>query len=135
MLELCEELSGIDLAALEQQTETLLADTEASYEPTVEPELEQNIGMGFGDPRRSDFPAFFRAPSLDAAFPPERAIPALRQTLAGMGIDLDAMSNVILDAEVRPTKTPRAFCSPARVPEEVYLMISPQGGRDDTEAL
>jgi hypothetical protein len=135
MVELCEELSGIDLAALEQQTEALLADTEASYEPTVEPELRRHLGMGFEELRRCDIPAFFRAPELDAAFPPERAIPALRQTLAGLGIDIDAQPNVIVDAELRPTKTPRAFCAPVRVPDEVYLMISPQGGRDDTQTL
>jgi hypothetical protein len=135
MLELCEELSGIDLAALERQTEALVAGTEASYEPTVEPELRKHLEMGFGRLRRSDLPAFFRAPALDAAFPPEQAIPALRQTLAGIGIDIDAQRNVILDAEVRPTKSPRAFCAPVRVPREVYLMISPQGGRDDTQTL
>ncbi|HEX4719527.1 MAG TPA: hypothetical protein VH300_13420 [Thermoleophilaceae bacterium] len=135
MLDLCEELSGIDLAALEQQTEALLRDTEASYEPVVEPQLREHLGLGFNELRRSDLPALFRAPSLDAAFPPERAIPALRQTLAGLGIDVDSQRNVILDAEVRPKKTPRAFCAPVRVPDEVYLMISPQGGRDDTQAL
>lgn len=135
MLELCEELSGIDLEALERQTEALLADSEDRYEPAVEPELERHLGMGFGEVRRCDLPAFFRAPTLDAAFPPERAIPALRQTLAGLGIDLDSQPGVILDAEVRPTKSPRAFCAPVRVPGEIYLMISPQGGRDDTQTL
>lgn len=135
MLELCEELSGIDLAELEQQTKQLLADTEDSYEPTVEPELERHLGMSFRDVRRCDLPAFFRAPTLDAAFPPDQAIPALRTTLSGLGIDLDSQAGVTLDAEVRPTKSPRAFCAPVRVPGEVYLMISPQGGRDDTETL
>jgi hypothetical protein len=135
VLELCEELSGIDLAALEQQTEALLADSEATYESTVEPELREHLGIGFEELRRCDLPAFFRAPTLDAAFPPERAIPALRQTLAGIGIDIDAQPNVVVDAELRPTKSPRAFCAPVRVPGEVYLMISPQGGRDDTQTL
>jgi len=135
MLELCEELSGVDLAALERQTEALLEETESLYEPAVEPELERHLGIGFDELRRCDLPAFFRAPTLDRAFPPERAIPALRQTLAGLGIQLDSQSNVNLDAEVRPTKTPRAFCAPVRVPDEVYLMISPQGGRDDTQTL
>ena len=135
MLELCEQLSGIDLADLERQTEALLAATEAEYEPVVEPELQRHLGLGFGEVRRSDLPAFFRAPTLDAAFPPERALPAVRQTLAGLGIDIDAQDNVIVDAELRPTKTPRAFCAPVRVPGEVYLMISPQGGRDDTQTL
>jgi hypothetical protein len=135
MLELCEELSGIDLGELERQTEAFLASTEEIYEPTLEPELRNHLGFGFDELRPSDIPAFMRAPTLDAAFPPEQAIPALRKTLAGLGIDLDKQSNVIVDAEVRPTKTPRAFCAPVRVPGEVYLMISPQGGRDDTETL
>src|SRR3954447_5577890 len=135
MVALCEELSGIDLGALEQQTEALIRDTEEAYEPLVEPQLREHLGLGFDELRRSDFPALFRAPSLDAAFPPERAIPALRQTLTGLGIDLDSQQNVIVDAELRPTKTPRAFCAPVCVPDEVYLMISPQGGRDDTETL
>src|SRR4051794_27975357 len=100
MLDLCEELSGIDLEALERQTETLLGDTEALYEPVVEPELQRHLGLGFAELRRSDIPAFMRAPSLDAAFPQEKALPALRQTLAGLGIDLDAQRGVIVDAEV-----------------------------------
>jgi hypothetical protein len=135
LLDLCEELSGIDLADLQRQTDALIADTEDMFEPLVEPELERHVGVGFADLRSSDLPAFFRAPDLDAPFPPERAIPAMQQTLAGLGIDINAMTNVTVDAEIRPTKTPRAFCSPVRVPEEVYLMISPQGGRDDTETL
>jgi hypothetical protein len=80
-------------------------------------------------------PAFFRAPSLDAAFPAERLVDTLRTTLGGLGIDLGAQGNVRVDAERRPTKTPRAFCAPVRVPDEVYLVIAPVGGRDDYEAL
>jgi hypothetical protein len=135
MLALCEELSGLDLEALERQTEALLADTESLYQPIVEPELERHLGFGLEQLRRSDIPAFFRAPDLDEAFPAERSLDALRTTLAGLGIDLATQPNVIVDNETRPTKTPRAFCSPVRAPEEVYLVIAPQGGRDDFEAL
>jgi hypothetical protein len=135
MLELCEELSGTDFAALERQTEAFLADTAADYEAIVGPELERHLGFGFERVRRSDMPAFFRAPSLDASFPADRLIGALRTTLGGLGIDLDSQGNVIVDAGERPTKDPRAFCSPVRVPEEIYLVIAPVGGRDDYEAL
>ena len=62
-------------------------------------------------------------------------VPALRGTLAGLGIDLDAQSNVTLDTEARETKSPRAFCSTPRVPEEVYLVLPPIGGREDYAAL
>jgi len=42
---------------------------------------------------------------------------------------------VILDAEPRPKKSPRAFCCPVRVPEEVYLVLTRIGGREDYETL
>ena len=57
------------------------------------------------------------------------------ETLAGLGIDLEAQSNVMLDTETRPTKSPRAFCSTPRVPAEVYLVMPPIGGREDYAAL
>jgi hypothetical protein len=62
-------------------------------------------------------------------------VPSLRETLAGLGIDLDAQENVTLDTEPRPTKSPRAFCSTPRVPGEVYLVMPPIGGREDYAAL
>src|SRR5439155_26923153 len=57
------------------------------------------------------------------------------ETLAGLGIDLGAQSNVTLDTEQRPNKSPRAFCAPVHVPREVYLVIPRTGGRDDFSAL
>jgi hypothetical protein len=62
-------------------------------------------------------------------------VPALRGTLAGLGIDLDAQANVHLDVEERPTKTPRAFCAAIEIPDRVMLVIQPQGGPDDWYAL
>ena len=58
-----------------------------------------------------------------------------RGTLADLGIDLRAQENVELDLEERPTKDPRAFCSPIEVPGRVVLVIKPQGGPDDWRAL
>src|SRR5439155_767306 len=62
---MCEELSGIDLGALAEQTAALLDATERDYEPLVGPRLEEQLGFGFERLRRSDLPAFFRAPGLD----------------------------------------------------------------------
>ena len=49
--------------------------------------------------------------------------------------DLDEQRNVELDVEQRPTKSPRAFCSPIEVPDRVVLVIQPIGGPDDWHAL
>ena len=112
-----------------------MATTEAGYARIVDPELARTVGRRLGELRRSDLARFFRASHLDSLFPAEAMVPALRDTLAGLGIDLDAQSNVMLDTEARPTKSPRAFCSTPRVPEEVYLVLPPIGGREDYAAL
>ena len=131
-LTMCEELSGIDLRALGRQAEAFLAATEDAYEPLLEPELRRQLGFGFDRMRRSDMPAFFRAPGFDDGFPQERLLSSLDRTVAGMSLD---GAGVLVDAERRPTKSPRAFCAPVVVPDEVHLVIAPVGGRDDYEAL
>ena len=130
-----EELSGIDLGALARQTEAFLAATEPDYRRIVEPRLQAEIGLGFDSLGRADLPAFFRAPSLDSLFPAEQLLPTFEATLAGLGLQNGSPGNVILDAEPRPKKSPRAFCAPVRVPEEVYLVLTRVGGREDYETL
>ena len=125
----------LDLRALARRLEEFASVTEAGYGDIVNPELERTVGRRLGELRRSDLVRFFRASHLDELFPGEGMVPALRDTLAGLGIDLDAQANITLDTETRPTKSPRAFCSTPRVPEEVYLVLPPIGGREDYAAL
>ena len=130
-----EELSGIDLGALAQQTESFLAATETSYEETVEPRLRAELDLGFDDLQRADLAYFFRAPSLDGLFPSDQLLPSYEATLAGLGLRNGDAEKVVLDAEPRPKKSPRAFCAPVRVPDEVYLVLTRIGGREDYDTL
>ena len=132
-----EELKRIDLAALERQTRGVPGGDRATPTRPLRRarSCARQLGLGFDELRRSDLPYFFRAPAFDDAFPAERLVAAFEPTLAGLGIDLDAQPNVHLDTEQRPPKSPRAFCAPVRVPDEVYLVIPRVGGRDDYAAL
>jgi hypothetical protein len=130
-----EELSGIDLGALGRQTEAFLAATEAGYEARVEPRLRAELDLGFDDLERADLAYFFRAPSLDGGFSAEELLPSYEATLAGLGLRNGDAGRVILDAEPRPKKSPRAFCAPVRVPDEVYLVLTRIGGREDYDTL
>jgi hypothetical protein len=129
------ELRGLDLGALRQQLDEFAEATEERYPAVVDPELERAVGMPLSRLRRSDLVRVFRAVNLDPLFPPDRLVDSFRRTLAGLGIDLDAQSNVLLDTESRPTKSPRAFCATPRVPEEVHLVVPPIGGREDFATL
>lgn len=131
MTAMCSDVSGIDLPELAGRAEGFLAATEDEYERVVKPLIRAEVGVD--RLRRSDLPAFFRAPSLDEHFPEEPLVETLAATLSDLGVD--AWERVTLDAESRPTKSPRAFCAVVRVPEEVYLVISPHGGRDDYETI
>jgi hypothetical protein len=132
MREMCEELSGIDLVALGRQTAAFMEATEDTFEAVLSGPLERELGFGFERLRRSDLTYFFRSPSLDTALPDERLLPSLEETLEGLALN---PPGVILDVELRPKKTPRAFCAPVRIPDEVYLVIARRGGLDDYEAL
>jgi len=134
-LDAYSDVRALDLRALARELGRFTESTEAGYARTVDPELERTVGLPLAKLRRSDLSRFFRATHLDGLFPSEQMVPALRSTLSGLGIDLDAQRNVKLDTESRETKSPRAFCSTPRVPEEVYLVLPPIGGREDYAAL
>ncbi len=133
--EMYGDLKQIDLPALERQTSAFIDATADGYASTLEPHVRRQVGLGLGELRRSDLPYFFRARGFDDLFPAGRLIEALDRTLAGMGIALGEQRNVRLDTEQRPLKSPRAFCAPVHVPQEVYLVIPRHGGRDDYAAL
>jgi hypothetical protein len=130
-----EELKGIDLSSLERETRAFAAATSPRYRELVEPELRAQTGLGFDRLRRSDLPYFFRATTFDETFPADRLLDAFDRTLQGLGIELRSQPNVKLDLEQRPRKSPRAFCAPVRVPDEIYLVVPRKGGRDDYSAL
>jgi hypothetical protein len=129
------ELRGVDLEELGRQAAAFLDATDEAYERLVGPELERAGLPPLGELQRSDIPRLFRATELDPQFPADRLVDSFAQTVSGMGIELARQSNVHLDTESRTTKSPRAFCSTPRVPEEVYLVIAPIGGRDDYAAF
>jgi oligoendopeptidase F len=126
---------GFRLDELAEECTDLLDATERPWEEAGDRLFRERLGIGLPDARPWDVPRLFRAPEWDKAYSSDGMLPALRETLRDLGIDLDAQDNVELDLEQRPAKSPRAFCAPIEVPSRVVLVISPIGGRDDWEAL
>ncbi|MBI3845953.1 MAG: hypothetical protein HY292_15070 [Planctomycetes bacterium] len=124
-----------DLDRVRDIARRLLDATEAEYRRGLERAARERLKVPVAEVTRHDLAYLFRGAEHDALFPTNRLMEALRLTLDGMGIDLAALPNVIVDTEPRATKSPRAFCSPVRVPDEVYLVIKPNGGHHDFEAF
>jgi hypothetical protein len=126
---------GMELDALAEQCREVLDATESAYEDAADRLFRTRAGVSLADAERTDVARVFRATEWDPMFRADAMVPALEHTLAELGIDLRAQSNVHLDVEQRPQKTPRAFCAPIEVPGRVMLVIQPQGGCDDWRAL
>ncbi len=134
-MDLFGEVKGIDYLALRAKTDAFLHDTAGLYQRNMDRLCRERLGLTLDELRYADVPYLWRAPSYDEVFAADRLVPTLEATLGGMGIDLAAQANVHLDTEVRELKSPRAFCSPVRVPGEIYLVVLPHGGQDDYAAL
>ena len=131
----CEALTGVDLAGLGGEANTLLRLTRPRLEEITGAALAHAAGVSRDRVRRCDLPRLRRAPALDALFPPERLLGALAATLAGLRLDDGARPAIMLDADARSGKSARAFCAAVGVPGEVHLVVAPGGGRDDYAAL
>ncbi|TMD03550.1 MAG: hypothetical protein E6J01_16110 [Chloroflexi bacterium] len=126
---------AIDLEGMGRMMERFLADTRDRYYREMDAWCRDGLGIPLRDARRCDGAWLVRLREYDGAFPSDRMVSTLDLTLRGLGIDLHRQDNAHLDLEPRPLKRPRAFCSPIRIPQEVYLVVLPRGGYDDYRAL
>ena len=126
--------AGFDVEALAAEMRGLLNDSETVYFAALRRNLAE-IDIEQGDASAIDLEHIVRGVQWDRWFDARRMLPVLTATLAGMGMDLARQRNITVDAEPRPTMSPRAFCAPVHVPNDVRLVIQPRGGWDDYAAL
>ena len=123
---------GIEFEELAKLMRTFVARTSDLYHDAMDAWTREQLGLRLEDCERHDITCLLRAREFDHAFPETGLIPTLEATVRDLDLSL---RHINLDLEKRPTKSPRAFCSPVRVPEEIYLVVAPKGGTDDYSAL
>jgi hypothetical protein len=87
------------------------------------------------DAAKIDLAYVFRAPRYDSYFDRSLLVPTLYKTLLDLGVRLEEQPAIHLDTEPRPTKSPRAFCAPISIPDDIRLVLMPRGGFNDFETL
>lgn len=126
---------GLDFAGLGSQLERFLADTAELYHQVMGAWSQEVFGVPHTELESHDIVFLRRAATFDQYFPADGLVPALERSLSDLGIDPKRLTNVTMDLENRPGKSSRAFCMGVRIPEEVYLCITPGGGADDYQSL
>jgi hypothetical protein len=76
-----------------------------------------------------------RLSPLDATYTKDRATEVCLETLSALGFDLAADSNIKLDLDDRPQKSPRACVIASDPPRVVHLITRAQGGLHDYQAF
>jgi oligoendopeptidase F len=76
-----------------------------------------------------------RLSPLDATYTKDRATEVCLQTLSALGFDLASDSNIKLDLDDRPQKSPRACVIASDPPKVVHLITRAQGGLHDYQAF
>jgi hypothetical protein len=125
-----EAVTGISLGDLADSCERFLRGTKSMWDDTLRSALRP-LGIKPADAKRADALALFRASEYDDAFPGNEMEAVMRRQVSEMGIDPTARGRIIFDVGEREGKRSRAFCSPVRVPDEVYLVLRPHGGQSD----
>lgn len=133
--DLMSVLKKIDYRSLEGQMEEMLHRTESPYTAAMEKLLLEKAGVALSEAWSYDIPYVFKGDEYNKYFDKDKLVPAFFDTLKRMGIEPERYSNITIDAEDRPKKTPRAFCSPVRIPSDVRLVIRPVGGWKDYDAF
>ncbi len=128
------DIKGLDFNFLKGAMDRLVQRTQHQYEEAMGYYLRP-LGIPLGEAEKHDIAHLLRGSEFDGHFPKGEAVETLARTLKGLGFTLKAGGNIEVDAKERPRKSPRAFCAPLRVPSEVKLVIMPQGGYSDYDAL
>ncbi len=130
-----EQLKEFSLEECARVSQTILDNTKEKYLNLLKEILNKQLGLDLEHFYRYDTAPLFRSRQFDRYFPESSMLKVIKQTYAGLGIDLDAQRNLHIDAEKRDAKNPRAVCYPIDIPNDIRLSIKPIGGCDDYSSL
>jgi len=130
-----EAKKGVSFEEKAALFEKYLVDTEQTYHARMTPWVEEKIGRPFENLSRYHALYLMRIRGFDTYFPPSDLLPLVQETFRGLGFDLPARADVIMDITDHPAKSPDGMCVGVEIPGEVHVLMKPVGGVIDVETL
>lgn len=124
-------LAGFPLYDLRAECERFLRDTRSMWDEVYVEFVKRGLGIPPAEATRADALVLMRAREFDGGFPWNGMQDRILGQVRDMGLSPDADGRIVFDTGDREGKRSRAFCSPVRVPDEVYLVLRPHGGQSD----
>ncbi|QNO15129.1 hypothetical protein HYG86_10330 [Alkalicella caledoniensis] len=129
--ELIEDTTNINVWELKKTAERFLQGTEEVYSLLLDKLKGTFLNSGEKPLTKSDITYIFKSNSFDQYFPEIEMVPSVEDTLFGMGINIHKQSNITMCFDKEEGKTPRSFCCPVSIPDEIFLSFNPRGGIED----
>lgn len=125
-----ERLSGIAVETLCLQSTAFLAETQDMWDDLRNGLVRRVLDIDPRDASRADVSLLVRHEEFDHhfSFNLDGTLTRLGREL---GLDPTAGGRISFDTERRATKLARPHCASVRVPQEIYLVVQPQGGLVD----
>ncbi len=135
MREYAETKKRVRYDAFLQKTLPILEETTGMYRRVMSDALRRAYGKELGD-LGSAHALHWRAGNEFAhLFPADKLFTLCSGAFATIGLPFEQAPHIRIDAEARPGKHPSASCFAPRAPEEVHILLKPQGGFEDVRAL
>lgn len=128
----CTGISYKDLAA---QLEGVVSRSEAAYLDCLNGSLLATLSLSIHEVRHFDIEYWKRTNEAWEFFSQDRLMPVVEETFSRLGLKPQTGGKITMDFERRPSKQPRPFCVPIRIPDEIKIVLLPHGECDDYAAL
>jgi len=133
--EYCETKKRVRYDAFLAKTLPILEETTGLYRRVMSDTLKRAYGKDLGELGSAHAIHWRAGREFDHLFPPDKLIALGVNAFATIGVPFEQDQQIRVDAEDRSGKHPRACCYAPRAPEDIHLIMKPQGGYEDLRAF
>jgi len=133
-LSYCGAKKEIDYNYYYDKIKEIMVETDELYFEAMEQWARERYKTGLKELTRFDAINLLSLTEFDHLFP-AKALESLKSFFTKWDLDLGENPSITLEMDNDPEKSPQAICFVLQTPDEIYVLVKPQGGWIDLEGL